>query len=49
MALKITALVRLDCSKPVCPHATVIDLERDTDAEQQGKRDDICELEFTGF
>jgi hypothetical protein len=46
MALKITALVRLDCSKPVCPHATVIDLERD---EQQGKRDDICELEFTGF
>jgi hypothetical protein len=49
MALKITALARLDCSKPVCPHATVIDLERDADAEQQGKRDDICELEFTGF
>src|SRR5260370_14526311 len=48
MALKITALVRLDCSKAGMsgtPRHDVIDLERDADAEQQGKCDDICKIE----
>src|SRR5260370_36720692 len=47
MALKITALVRLDCSKAGMsgtPRHDVIDLERDADAEQQGKCDDICKI-----
>ena len=52
MALKITApgKTRLQqAGMSGTPRHDAIDLERDADAEQHGKRDDICELEFTGF
>jgi hypothetical protein len=51
MALKITALVtrwqQAGMSGP--PRHDVIDLERDSDAEQQRKRNDIREIEGAGF